>query len=303
MFALAGKRWSQLEAFASFFDGRFELSESEGVFTTAQAKRMGVPRDALSHACKSGRLERVAHGAYRLAGSGSDRLDELRAVWKLTAPEKLSHERILPAAWDGVAVAGTTAASILGLGDFHLSPYRLLASRRFNTRNLVARFGVRSVSRNDTSFFEGSPSPGPSGRWPTFASTTRTHRSSPAPSPMPQPRRGASTLIGSRTSCATRWASRGLLMRSSDSWPTQGWIGSGEHAVQDACRAGDGGQAGRQGFALDTNRAIAGFFFHRLLCRVFSDPDADFVLNSSSGKNGGVPGCGVCTTGPSIVLW
>lgn len=29
---------------------------------------------------------------------------------------------------------------------------------------------------------------------------------------------------------------------------------------------------------LDTNRAIAGFYFHRLLCRVFSDPDSSFVL-------------------------
>ena len=29
---------------------------------------------------------------------------------------------------------------------------------------------------------------------------------------------------------------------------------------------------------LDTNRAIAGFYFHRLPCRVFSDPDSPFVL-------------------------
>ena len=29
---------------------------------------------------------------------------------------------------------------------------------------------------------------------------------------------------------------------------------------------------------LDANRAIAGFYLHRLLCRVFSDPDSPFVL-------------------------
>ena len=29
---------------------------------------------------------------------------------------------------------------------------------------------------------------------------------------------------------------------------------------------------------LDANRAIAGFYFRRLLCRVFSDPDSPFVL-------------------------
>ena len=36
-----------------------ELSESEGVFTTAQAKRVGVTRDALHDAVESGRLQRV----------------------------------------------------------------------------------------------------------------------------------------------------------------------------------------------------------------------------------------------------
>lgn len=46
-----------------------ELSASEGVFTTAQAQRLGISRNALSHACKVGRLERVAHGAYRLSGA------------------------------------------------------------------------------------------------------------------------------------------------------------------------------------------------------------------------------------------
>lgn len=29
---------------------------------------------------------------------------------------------------------------------------------------------------------------------------------------------------------------------------------------------------------MDTGRAYAGFFFHRLLCRVFSDPDSHFLL-------------------------
>lgn len=47
------------------------LSESEGVFTTAQAERMGVPRDALHDAVESGRLERIMRGAYRMIGSGS----------------------------------------------------------------------------------------------------------------------------------------------------------------------------------------------------------------------------------------
>ncbi|RNL39491.1 hypothetical protein DMP08_11115 [Paraeggerthella hongkongensis] len=34
---------------------------------------------------------------------------------------------------------------------------------------------------------------------------------------------------------------------------------------------------------MDTNRAIAGFYFHRLLCRVFSDLDSPFVLKGGLG--------------------
>ena len=55
-----------------------ELSASEGVFTTAQAQRLGISRNALSHACKVGRLERVAHGAYRLSGAPSSETDACR---------------------------------------------------------------------------------------------------------------------------------------------------------------------------------------------------------------------------------
>ena len=29
---------------------------------------------------------------------------------------------------------------------------------------------------------------------------------------------------------------------------------------------------------LDTSRVVAGFYFHRLLCRVFSEPGSPFVL-------------------------
>ena len=37
-------------------------------------------------------------------------------------------------------------------------------------------------------------------------------------------------------------------------------------------------QAAAKASPMDTGRAYAGFFFHRLLCRVFSDPDSHFLL-------------------------
>lgn len=134
-----------------------ELSESEGVFTTAQAARMGIPRDALHDAAESGRLERVIRGAYRLVGSGSTQQDELVAIWKLTAPSSFVYERMRPDAWDGIAIGGSTAASLQGLGDFFLSPYRIYAPRRINSRNKAASYAVRRVPREDVSFADGLP--------------------------------------------------------------------------------------------------------------------------------------------------
>ena len=134
-----------------------ELSESEGVFTTAQAARMGIPRDALHDAAAAGRIERIAHGAYRLVGSGSEQTDELAAMWKLTAPDRFTHERMQAEAWDGVAVGGATAASLLGIGGFYLSPYRIYAPRRINSRNKAASFAVRKVARDEVSFASGLP--------------------------------------------------------------------------------------------------------------------------------------------------
>lgn len=97
-----------------------ELSESEGVFTTAQAARMDISRDALAHSCRVGRLERICHGAYRMSGAQRRDTDELNALWKLTNPSLCAWER--KRQWDGIAVSGTTAANLQQMGDFHLSP-------------------------------------------------------------------------------------------------------------------------------------------------------------------------------------
>ena len=134
-----------------------ELAESERVFTTAQAERIGIPRDALHDSAESGRLERVMRGAYRMVGSGSSYLDELTATWKLTAPSAFTHERIQYSAWDGVVVGGHTAAAVLEIGNFQLSPYRFYASKRINSRNPLASFAKRSVPRAEVTFIHGLP--------------------------------------------------------------------------------------------------------------------------------------------------
>lgn len=125
-----------------------ELAASEGgVFTSAQAQRLGIPLYALSYAAKAGRIERLWRGSYRLAYACDDGLDELRAAYALTAPEKFSHERM--ADFDGVAVSGATAAFIHGIGDMYPSPYEFLVPSRFNSRHTSVSFSVSHVEEDD----------------------------------------------------------------------------------------------------------------------------------------------------------
>ena len=134
-----------------------ELSASEGVFTTAQAVRLGITRNALSQAVVSGRAERIAHGAYRLAGTQGDFTDELAAIWKLTNPAAFTHERMQVGAWDGIVIGGATAASLQNLGDFYLSPYRIYAPRRINSRMKSASIAIRRINPDDVGWIKGLP--------------------------------------------------------------------------------------------------------------------------------------------------
>ncbi len=132
-----------------------ELSASEGVFTTSQAKRIGIPRDALAHAHKAGRIERVCHGAYRLVGAQTRETDDLAAIWKLTDATRFTWER--QHSWDGICIGGITAASLQDMGDFFMSPYQIYAPKRINSRIENARFSKREIAGEDVTWRQGLP--------------------------------------------------------------------------------------------------------------------------------------------------
>ena len=89
------------------------------------------------------------------ASTQSRETDTLAAIWKLTDPARFTWER--QAEWDGVAVGGTTAASLQGIGDFFASPYRIYAPRRINSRLEAAAFAARAIDAEDVSWEQGLP--------------------------------------------------------------------------------------------------------------------------------------------------
>ena len=124
--------------------------EEGGVFTAAQAVRSGVPRDAISYALRTSKLERVARGAYRLSGTVPAELDLAVALWKLTAPTAYSRERL--STFDGVAVGGRTAACAWGIGDLYPYPCRIYAPGRLRSRVADVSFAQRQIDPFDTIF-------------------------------------------------------------------------------------------------------------------------------------------------------
>lgn len=57
-----------------------ELSASKEVFISRQAARLGITAKVLSQAAASGRAERIAHGAYRLAGTQVTEHDHVATI-------------------------------------------------------------------------------------------------------------------------------------------------------------------------------------------------------------------------------
>ena len=97
--------------------------EETGIFTAARPVRLEVPRDAISYALRTGRLESDARGAYRLTGMMPTELDLAVASRKLTAPSTLTRERISTA--DGIVVGGRTATHTWGISAPRDRPHRI----------------------------------------------------------------------------------------------------------------------------------------------------------------------------------
>lgn len=130
-------------------------ASQNGLFTTAQADKFNVPRDAVSYLARANKLDRVTHGVYRFKGAPIDIFESIRATWMSTDPKALSYERLRH--WDGIVIGGRSAAAIHGIGDFFISPFRFYTQNRINSKKSDAIFSVRNIDREDVETIEGLP--------------------------------------------------------------------------------------------------------------------------------------------------
>lgn len=126
-----------------------------GMFTTAQARAGGVSAQGVARLCRDGRVERVRHGVYRLAGVPLHMLDQVRAAWLALAPGREVGQRL---AGDPVGVLShRSAAQLHRLGDLDADLHEFTVCSRKQTRDPDVRFHRGSLARARWTVVEGLP--------------------------------------------------------------------------------------------------------------------------------------------------
>lgn len=110
-----------------------------GLFTTAQAQRLGIQRNQISRMAEALRIEPVCYGVYRFIAGEESVLSDVKAAWLSAYPKETAAARFSAKPYDAV-VAGRTAAYALGAGDFQPSPYTFIVNQRKQTSRDDIRF-------------------------------------------------------------------------------------------------------------------------------------------------------------------
>ena len=129
-----------------------------GLVTRRQAEGAGVSQATLQRLAKTGILDRVAHGVYRLTGAPPPDYLDLRAAWLQLAPEVPAWERTPE---QGV-VSHRSAAALYGLGHLPADRHEFTLPERRQSRRSDVRLHRRAVRPDEWIVLHGIPVTRPS---------------------------------------------------------------------------------------------------------------------------------------------
>lgn len=133
-----------------------EIAEGQwGLVTRRQAQEAGVGHTSLARLAADGRLERVAHGVYRIRGAGEPDHLGLRAAWLQLAPETPAWTRLDDP--DGAVVSHASAASLHRVGDLRADVHEFTLPRRRQSRRRDVRLHRGRVPAADRVALSGLP--------------------------------------------------------------------------------------------------------------------------------------------------
>jgi hypothetical protein len=124
-----------------------------GLITRRQAEGAGVSQATLQRLAKTGILDRVAHGVYRLTGAPPPDYLALRAAWLQLAPEVPAWERTPE---QGV-VSHRSAAALYGLGHLPADRHEFTLPQRRQSRRPDVRLHHRAVRPGEWIVLHGMP--------------------------------------------------------------------------------------------------------------------------------------------------
>ena len=131
-----------------------EVTEGQqGYFTRAQALRREIDDSGLRRGVRSGTIERLDHGVYRISGAGYDPNERLQVAWLRLTPELSPRERTArPVLW----VSHRSAAALFDLGVVIADVPEFISDRRLQSRSDV-RIRVRTggLDRNSWTVYDG----------------------------------------------------------------------------------------------------------------------------------------------------
>jgi predicted transcriptional regulator of viral defense system len=126
----------------------------DGLVTTSQAVRSGVPRLSLARLAESEDLERLTHGVYRVRGADEDEYTDLRAAWLAVDPGRTAAERAADLVHP-IVVSHRSAAAVHGIGNLYADRHELTASVRKQSRRSDVVIHRADVPRSDITIARG----------------------------------------------------------------------------------------------------------------------------------------------------
>ena len=133
-----------------------EAAAQWGLFTTAQAARMGVSRQQVSSLAKGGKAERLSSSVYGFRCMSESPYAETKAAWLSTSPKLFAYERIAPGEHDVVATAAT-AAHLYEVGSLYPSPYTFSTVQRRQSQRSDIRYLRGPLAEEDVTLIDGLP--------------------------------------------------------------------------------------------------------------------------------------------------
>lgn len=134
----------------------FDVAEEQwGLITRSQTRNEGVAPSSFARLIEDGRVERIAHGIYRVRGARQADHLALRAAWLQLDPRTPAWVRV--GDLRGPVVSHSSAADLYGVGDLRPDVHEFTLSVRRQSRRPDVRLHRGIVPADDRTVLLGLP--------------------------------------------------------------------------------------------------------------------------------------------------